>query len=765
MSLITEALWIGADEQVSAPAGRRPTTWFRQVFDAAVPSAPARLRITAHGIYEAHLNGRRVGDLELTPGWTQYEHRLQVQVFDVTGLLQDGANELLVEVSDGWWRGQVGLFRAHDQWGDTTGLLAEIELADGRVVAATGPEWAWAGSAHLADLIEGETLDLAHPGPQGEWRPVRLADYGTANLVVSPAPPVRRIQELPARSIRRVGHGQVVDFGQNLTGWARLRRLGAAGSVLTVTYGEALDPTGDVTQANIVPDVPMLTHPLSAGQVDTIVVGDDRDAVAEPRHSTKGFRYLRVEGLDHDLAAEDATAVVVHTDLRRTGTFACSDGRINRLHDAADWSFRGNACDVPTDCPTRERAGWSGDWQVFFPTAAFLYDVAGFDRKWLRDFVAGQDADGILPNLAPEAPAEGASGPTGFLRGSAGWGDAIAILPWEHHLAYGDPSVFEEAWPALVAWLDRAQRMAREARHPTREAARPEPLPHEAYLWDTGFSFGEWLEPEPEVDRLGFPAWLAADKADVATAYLRRSTDLAARIAAVLGKRAEAEAYARYSQRTAQAWAAEFVDDEGRVSPVTQASCVRALAFDLVPDASRGTVADQFVDLVHAAGDHLTTGFLSTALLLPVLADAGRAELAYTLLFQDTAPSWLHMIDRGATTIWERWEGYDASGMPSQSHNHYSKGAVASFLHRYAAGIRPLEPGYRRFAIAPVPDDRLDWAEARHESPHGRIRSRWERTGDGIVLEIEVPEGTACEVTPPGGATIVVGPGSHRLPS
>ncbi|WP_375387042.1 family 78 glycoside hydrolase catalytic domain [uncultured Amnibacterium sp.] len=758
------ARWIEPAEEDPVAPGSRPTHWFRTVLPASRGPASARLRITAHGIYEAWIDGRRVGDAELTPGYTQYDRRLQVQTFDVTDLLAAEAEHVVeVEVSDGWWRGQVGLFHATDQWGARTGLLAQLELtdADGTLrTVVTGDGWTSAPSRHLADLIEGETLDLARPGPRGARRPVAVAGHGVADLVASPAPPVRRVQDLPARSVRRVGTGQVVDFGQNGNGWVRLRGLGAAGSRLTLTYGEALDPSGDVTQVNIVPDVPMLPHPLSAGQVDHVLVGDDQDAVAEPRHSTKGFRYVRVEGLDHELATGDITAVVVHTDLEPRGTFSCSDERLDRLHEAAVWSFRGNACDIPTDCPTRERAGWSGDWQLFLPTAAFLFDVGGFALKWLRDFVVHQDADGALASTAPEPPFEGAGGPVGMMRGSAGWGDAIAILPWEQHLATGDVDVLAEAWPALERWLERAMTAARDHRHPTREGA---PLDHEPYLWDTGFAFGEWLEPEPEVERLGFPAFLAADKSDVATAYLRHSTRLAARIATALGRDEDASRYAAYSERVAVAWATEFVGADGLVLPANQANCVRALAFDLVPAAARAAIAAQLADLVRDAGGHLTTGFLSTPLLLPVLADAGLAELAYDLLLQDSWPSWLGMIDAGATTIWERWQGYDADGMPSQSHNHYSKGAVIGFLHRYTAGIRPLEPGYRRFAVRPVPTARLDRAEATHDSPYGRIRSAWRRTPTGILLEVEVPPGATCEVTPPGGATVVVGVGTHRF--
>lgn len=727
--------WISPHEPVRAAAGHRPTHLLRGRFTG---SGAATLRITAHGVYEAFLNGVRVGDHELTPGYTEYGHRLQVQSFEVE--LQ-GANELVVELSDGWFRGQVGLFRSADQWGQRTALWAEI---DG--VMATGANWESAQTSHLADMIEGETVDLRETDWQ--WHPVDVVDLPT-DFVISDAPPVRRIEELVPTVTAR-GDDWIVDLGQNITGWVRLDNPGPRDARLTLTYGEELGPDGDVTQVNIIPDVPFLPHPLSAGQVDHVI--SDGSRAFEPRHSTKGFRYVRIEGLAE---RPRIVGVVAHTDLRRTGTFECSSPDLNALHDAAVWSFRGNVVDIPTDCPTRERAGWTGDWQIYIPTAAYLYDVAGFSTKWLKDLAVAQWENGVVPNMAPAPRSEVAEGPAAGANGSAGWGDAAIIVPWEQYLAYGDTAVLLDNWPMMVRWIDYVRSAAEGGRHPSRAGDKQ---PHEQYLWDTGFHWGEWLEPMRAGESVDFPALLKADKGDVGTAFYRRSTDLLSRIARVLGRE---DPYTELSARVREAWQTEYVKPDGTVSPNTQATCVRALAFDLVDD--RATVADQLARLVREAGDHLTTGFLATPDLLPVLAGNGHPDVAFDLLMQRTWPSWLGMIDAGATTIWERWEGWTADGQPHESHNHFSKGAVIGFLHRHVAGIRPTSPGYGTFVIEPLPGA-LTWATGSLQTRHGVITSSWRLDG-GFVLEADVPPGTTCTATLPDGSTHTLSPGHHSLRS
>jgi alpha-L-rhamnosidase len=748
---------------IEAASPRDANHVLRRTFSLEQPTSRARLYATAHGIYEVFLNGCRVGTLELTPGFTSYPVRLQVQTYDVARMLRVGTNLWEVVLTDGWFRGRTGFTQARNGYGDKLAFLAQLHADD--IIVTTGPEWeSGAGPIQTADLMAGQSEDRRIV--PGMWRPVTIGDYDLSRLVCSPAPPVRRIQELQPVAVGRIGpERHVVDFGQNINGWVRLSGLGPKGSDIRLCHGEIVDAEGDVSQENLHGFDPATGSILDVGQTDTVVSAGAEDDTFEPRHTTHGFQFVRIDGLPGRLDPYHISGVVVHTDLRRVGSFQCSDPRLNRLHDAAEWSFRDNACDIPTDCPQRERAGWTGDWQIFLPAAAFLYDVGGFSTKWLRDLASEQLPDGRIPNFAPDPHRYSETpSPLPIEPGSSGWGDAIVMVPWEMWRVYGDDAILAEMWPSMVAWLDYCAKQARENRSESRRARHPEPPPHEAFVWDTGFHWGEWLEP-------GAPSFPmpGADHSAVATAYLCHSARLMSRVAGLLGYDSEREKLEDYSASVLEAWQREFVSDEGVLDPNTQATYVRSLAFDLIPTVMRQRVADHLVELIRRAGTHLGTGFLSTPYLLPVLADTGHVDIAYDLLFQDTPPSWLWMIKQGATTIWESWGGDQGGGMVSSgdefsvsSRNHYSKGAVVSFLHRYVAGIRNLDshPGYRRFRVQPVLDPRLDWARATHESPYGLIESSWRREGQHILLNVTVPPGSLAEVVLPDGTSREQFPGT-----
>jgi alpha-L-rhamnosidase len=755
------AAWVSPTAEPGQP-GHRPAYRLRGEVRVDRPVRRARVHATAHGVYELALDGVRLGGEELTPGFTEYDHHTQVQTHDVTAALTPGPHVLEALLADGWYRGQVGILRAADQWGATTALLAQVHLEydDGTTtVVGTDATWRWATSHVLtADLIEGQREDRRLTAAEPEWHAVAVPDRGYDALVCSPAPPVRPVEELRPSSVTRLRDDvHVVDLGQNVNGRVRLALDGVpTGTEVRLTHGEALGPDGDVTVEHLRPAMPFLPAPLSAGQVDSVVSAGRAGDVFEPRLTTHGFRFVRVEGHPGPLRPADVTGVVVHTDLRPAGGFRCDVEVLDRLHDAAVWSFRGNACDIPTDCPTRERAGWTGDWQLYVPTATYLYDVAGFSLKWLRDLAATQWEDGTLGNMAPMPVAER----SGFLRttnGSAGWGDAIVLVPWELHQEYGDVAVLRETWPAMVRWLDRAERVAATGRHPDRTR---EPRPHERYLWDTGFHWGEWLEPGGEP--ADFAAFIAADKADVATAYLSWTARHAAAVARVLAERESAERFAALAEAAADAWRTEYVGADGRLTVPTQANLVRALRFGLVPGELRQQTADHLAALVREAGTHLGTGFLATPDLLPALADHGHLDLAYELLLQDTEPSWLAMIARGATTVWEHWDGIDADGVPHESLNHYSKGAVVSFLHGYVGGLRRTSPTWRTFRVEPRPGGGITEAATHHDTPHGRAAVAWSARGT-FRLEVTVPPGCLATVALPSGRTEQVGPGEHRL--
>ncbi|GAA1768678.1 glycoside hydrolase family 78 protein [Pseudarthrobacter sulfonivorans] len=767
------AQWIGPDEpEVPAP-GARPGYALHKTFTLDAAPETARVYATAHGIYELFLNGQRVGDQQLTPGSTSYNTTLQVQTYDITAPLRPGINTVTAVLTDGWYRGTFGYTRDADMYGTQTAFLAQLELVSGDSRTVIGTDSSWLVSATeivSADLMGGQRIDFRMPhAPDGSAPPasaavVRDGSYGTLTGPV--APPTRIVQELAPVSIARLADGhQVVDFGQNIHGWVRLTRLGAAGETVTLVYGEALDSNGDVTQDHLRPhDFKRPGQFLSAGQVDEVTATGGPGEVFEPRHTTHGFQYVSVRGLPVDLAPEDMTACLVQTDLEPLGTFTCSDSRLNKLHEIVQWSLRGNACEVPTDCPQREKAGWTGDWQLFVPTAAYLYDVTGFSRKWLNDVRADQWENGVIANISPSpGPATTAADFMAFVNGSAGWGDAIVMVPWELYLATGDAGILAENWDAMTRWLDFVRTTAESRRHPVRAAAGPVPANHEKYLWDTGFHWGEWMEPDgPEPDLF---AARSADHGIVATAYYRNSTALMARIAGALGHKEEAAALTELSENVRQAWEAEYVDDAGQVTEPSQANCVRALAFNLVGPGRRAPVTSQLVSLIRAAGTHVGTGFLATPYLLPVLADNGELDLAYELLMQDSEPSWLAMVDRGATTIWELWNGLDADGTPHQSLNHYSKGAVVSFLHRYTAGLSqaPGSAGNERIIIEPRPGAALTSAATSHRGPQGLIEVQWTMDDGGLQLRAAVPPGTTAEVRLPGGRAAVVGSGTHHF--
>ncbi|WP_328472194.1 glycoside hydrolase family 78 protein [Actinoplanes sp. NBC_00393] len=738
-----QAEWIRPHEPVIAEPGNRPAYLLRTVFTLTAPGRHARLRFTAHGIVEAFCNGVRVGDEELTPGFTAYRSRLQVCDQDVTDLLREGRNVLTAVLSDGWFRGRHGFLRTADGFGDRTALLAELTVshADGsRTVIGTGGAWESRPAWFTADLMDGQREDRraahawhsVHPEP-GE---------GYAQLTVPIAPPVRRIREIVPVSVARLASGShVADLGENINGWIRLTNIGPVDTSLTLTHGEILDAGGSVTTDHLrAPDF-VNGGFRPAGQVDSVISAGRAGDVFEPRHTTHGFRYVQIDGHPGPLGPDDLRGVVVHTDLARTGTFACSDARVNRLHENAVRSFLGNACDIPTDCPQRERSGFSGDWQIFQPSAAFTHDVAGFSAKWLRDLAADQWADGTITNVSPDP---GGPSPLRATNGSAGWGDAIVLVPWQLWQAYGDRGVLAEHYPAMRAWVDRCALLAATQRHPSRPALV---RPHDRFLLDTGFHFGEWLEPgvEPHLDP-------HADHGIVATAYLHQSARLLASIAELLGHADDARSYGALAAGTLSAWQTEYLLPDGRLTRPSQANYVRALAFGLVPSALRPAVAGHLVALIEAADFHLGTGFLTTGLLLPTLADNGHASVAHRLLMSTGVPSWLEMVDRGATTVWERWDGVGADGTAQMSLNHYSKGAVIEFLHTHVAGLRILSPGYRRFLISPVP--LFDWAQAVHQTPYGTAAVSWRRTPTHLTVEAQVPPGTTAvlrdETLPPG---------------
>lgn len=771
--------WLAVPKADGERRGHLPAHVFATEFHVDAPVVQARLYATALGVYTATVNGARVGTTELAPGSTSYDLTLYAQAYDVTDLVAVGSNSLELTVSAGWYRGEVGAFRIPAEWGETPGVRAELHLAraDGTVqVVASGGSWTVAPSPVVAaDLMEGQTTDLmvapAAPVPA-------IVDSVEAPAITwSPAPPVRVIESRAAVASWQVdAHTWVLDFGQNASGWVAITALGAAGVRTSIDYAEFAVPGGDIVMSHLD------SHRPGEGTRHFVqhdeVVSDGSGATFEPRHTIHGFQYVRVvrEAATFDPAT--VTMQVVHSDLTPTGVFACSDPDLERLHQIAEWSFRGNAVDVPTDCPTRERLAWTGDYQVFAPTATRLFDVSGFTRKWLRSVRDDQLPDGRIANFSPDGRRIKIKldDQLAMMTGSAGWGDAIVLVPWEMYLSYGDATVLEENWEAMVRWVEWTHESARTARHHSRLQRSQTPADHEQYLWDGSFHWGEWTEPVPRKQD-GSRAnplqdnpmqWFMADKGEVGTAYLYLSTSTLGQIARVLGREDDAARYTALAERVRDAWRTEFLSSAGRTVGDTQAGYVRALSFGLIPEDQVSAAAERLVELIHAADDHLTTGFLATGRLLPVLTDTGHADVAATLLRQRTEPSWLNMVDRGATTIWEDWDGVDVHGVPHESLNHYSKGAVIRYFHTHVLGLRQEadSAGWARFEVAPTPLAGLEWARGHHDTPLGRISVEWRIVDDEIEVTIDspaaahgrlvMPDGTSVELT--AGATVVRGP-------
>ena len=784
MGLLEESNWIASwiePDREEDPQERHPAPFFRHEFALDGEVISARLYITAHGVYRAHLNGRVVGDAVLTPGFTSYHHRLQVQSYDVTAALRRGRNALGAIVGDGWWRGTAGIER--NVYGTRLGLLAQLHvtLANGgeRAIGTDGEWTSSTGPILRSDLRDGEIYDarLEMPGwdePDFEqtWQPVRVADHSKANLVAPIAPPVRRRERLRPVAILKTPSGQtVVDFGQNIAGRVRLTISGPANKAILLKHGEALDQEGNFSMKHLQLPLPGAQELLQ--EVRYTLSGRGTESF-EPLFTFHGFRYALAEGFDPSLDVIEAVAL--YSDLDVIGEFECSDPRLNQLQSNILWSQKGNFLSIPTDCPQRERNGWTGDAQLYARTGLFLMDARNFYRKYLLDLAVDQHDSGLVPNLIPD-PAK-PRGRRSFFRslaaktaGAAGWGDAAVILPWTLYRMTGDIETLRRQYPSMKRWVAYVEANARKI--PWYKAANPafwldgakrrrEPL-----VWDNRYHWGEWLEPGDfnSVAAMmgGFVRRMLFSAPEVATAYFAHSTRLMAETAGTLEFPNEAEEYRRLSDRVRQAFIEEFVTPDGRVGADKQASYVRALHFDLLPEKLRPAATARLIELIRKAGTHLGTGFLSTPFLLPVLAETGQLDIAYELLLQDTAPSWLYPLTKGATTIWETWEGIAPDGKVTASLNHYAYGAVGSFLYEYVAGIRPLEPGFRRVEVHPHPGGGLTYARASHTSPYGRIASSWWLKGGNFELEVEIPGGVSADIILPDGSSEQKGAGKHRF--
>ncbi|MFJ6651511.1 family 78 glycoside hydrolase catalytic domain [Microbacterium sp. NPDC091313] len=718
----------------------------------------ARLRTTSLGLHEMEINGIRVGDSLLDPGWSSYASRLRYATHDVSELLRDASAQpggdriaLGAWLGDGWYRGRLGWNdRVRNQWGSRLALLAQLEIhyVDGTAeIIGSGERWrAHRGPILRSGIYDGERYDSAglplgwsRPGfDDSTWQQVEVLPRPTAELVAPDGPPVRVTEVLhPVETVYPDGGSTRFDFGQNLVGRLRVRAARVGQEGLRIRHAE------------VVQDDELALRPLrTAEALDTWwppVEGDDGFTWA-PRFTFHGFRFADIEGLPKGHGPDDIVAEVIHSDMQRTGWFRCSDARLQRLHDNVVWSMRGNFVDVPTDCPQRdERLGWTGDLQVFAPTAAFLFDCSGVLRSWFKDLAADQRDDGSVPFFIPTVPElEFEPGFTSI------WGDVATLTPWDLYEAFADPDMLAEQYPAGRRWVEGLRSIAQD----------------EVLVLDQ-FQFGDWLDPSAPVDK----AHLAkANPQLLATAYYQHSSATLAKAARVLGENEDATRYAELAERIRKAFLAEFSRSAGTLVDDAQTSYAIALTFGLFDETDIPIAGQRLAALVRERGHRIGTGFAGTPVICQALADAGFLDDAYAMLMQTECPSWLYPVERGATTIWERWDSLKTNGRVNDSSmtsfNHYALGAVADFLHRTVAGLAPAAPGYERILFRPRPGGSLTSAGAEHLTPFGRASIDWcIRDGHRMQVSVCVPVGASArlDLDELGGGEYELLPGRHEV--
>ncbi|MEK3878850.1 glycoside hydrolase family 78 protein [Paenibacillus sp. FSL M7-0420] len=734
MGLLSPEEWTA--EWITAPLAclaedAEQSPLLRGSFQVERPLARARIYVTSLGLYELELNGVRVGDTYLNPGWTSYSHRLQYQTYDVTEQLVVGDNVAGAWLGNGWYKGNLGWEHRKHIYGSRTALLLQLHLTyeDGtEQIIGSGPQWKVSpGPLLMSELYHGETYDarlaqhgFSTPGYDDTlWLAAEILPYAKNILLAQENDPVRAVQELaPVALIRTPAGETVLDMGQNMVGWLRFTVDGAAGQEYQLRHFEVLDQQGNVYTENL----------RTARQTVTYIAGGGGRESFQPRFTFQGFRYVQLIGFPDPLDLQDFTGVVLHSDMEPTGTFTCSDALLNQLQHNILWGQKGNFVDVPTDCPQRdERLGWTGDAQMFIRTAAYLMNVAPFFSKWLGDLAADQREDGGVPYVIPHVLGEEA-------HSSAAWGDAAVICPWTVYQCYGDKRILEQQYSSMKGWVEYIRRQGTDE-----------------FLWNTGDHFGDWLGLDAKADsHVG-----ATDRNYIATAFYAYSVQLMEKTAKVLGRTEDVENYSQLHHQVKDAFNQAYILPAGEKGPATQTACVLALMFGLVEGSAKDRTVARLIQLLEASGYHLTTGFVGTPYLNLVLADAGHYEAAYKLLLQTDYPSWLYPITRGATTIWEHWDGIKEDGSfwsaSMNSFNHYAYGAVGDFLYRHVAGIEQTEegPGYKQFLIQPHPGGGLTSAAASLESMYGTIRSEWTIDSGTIGLIAVIPPNTSATVLLP----------------
>lgn len=757
------AKWISGD-YIPKKNQRYPVDHFRKEFGTVGTIKKARLYASACGLYEARLNGKRVGTFVMAPGCTDYRKRIQYQTYDVTKMLQRNAEErqcagekrgtlqtLELELADGWFRGSSGCYGVTNVYGRRTSLICQLELTyeDGKTeVIGSDRSFRWSndGPVRFQDLKDGEVYD-ANRRPQYKGYAAEVEEK--RNLTASNQVEVKEQEHFKAKLFTTPKGDRVLDFGQNIAGFVSFRIRGKTGQKIRLLMGEMLDKDGEFTQKNfqvykpekefgklkemmfVIGKGEKLKHLQPTPKQEILFTcsgGEDRYKTS---YAVFGFRYAKIE-TDVPFRPEDFEAIAVYSDLEQTGAFRCSNEKVNKLYENTLWSMKGNFLDIPTDCPTRERLGWTGDAQIFFDTGAYMMNIAPFFRKWMQDMADGMMKNGVVPAVVPYAGLEMMYNNTGA---SAGWGDAAVILPYRFWKRYGDRQVMETYYEKIAR--PYAEFMIAHTGHSDKKDAKKNPW--NAYVYEKGMHLGEWLEPEEFQDNVA--AGKTQKQTEVATAYFHYSMTLLSEMAEALGKKEEGKKFRDYAEGSKKAYECLYLKD-GAPDTDRQAKLVRPLAFGLGDLSRRKALEKRLFEAAERRRYRIGTGFLSTPFVLHVLTEAGNVEAAYRMLENEEAPGWIFEINQGATTIWEDWEG-------TVSRNHYSPGSVCQWLFDTAAGIRIA--GENHFQIEPRPGGSLREVTASYASLYGKVCVHWEEQEGKILYDVEIPDNTTAELVLPGG--------------
>lgn len=751
-----------------------PATMFRKSFQLKRNVKNARLYATCHGIYRLTVNGTRPDDRELAPENSSYAHLLHYQTYDVTRLLASGENAIGIYVGDGWYCGpktipNIKKFKpAH-----AVLFQLEVEYADGSQETVCSDETVKTsyGPVLFSDLFAGEKYDANKEIPgwdkpgfrDADWRPVKIADYGYDKLQAQAGAVVRPIMELPVKRIYTSSKGEtILELEQNIAGRLRIHVNAPKGTEIQIDHFEATDTEGNYFN-NIMSDVGGV-----GGGCDqrVIYVSNGKEALYEPIFSFHGFQYARITGWP-GVKPEDITAVVLSTDKENLGTFECSDPRLNRLYENTRWSQRSNMISIPTDCPQREKTGWTGDIQIYAETAQLNEDVTPLLTRWMKSVAADQGENGAVPITVPYekhyiqmAKNYGTIMHNKGLAASAGWGDAAVIVPWHLYQTTGNIEIFKQQYDSMKRWCDYIITTAR-----TQRGSRKLPEEIDQYLWNTGFHFGDWLVPSLTKDgynTLQLLKMINLTKQFTAPVYGWYSVSSFAKAAGLIGKEEDAKQYQRVADKMKHAISYGLVDENGNMPVDLMGAYVLPLYFDLVPEKHKKRFGEHLVKMIHDNGGCLDTGFLGTPFLLDALCKAGYEEEAYKLLYQEKCPSWLYEVKMGATTIWESWYSFKEDGTPlPMSLNHYAFGCVDSWMFRYIAGMDRLEPGFEKILIQPRPDESLTYAKRSYFCEYGLIETDWHKSGKQFCLNVTIPCNTTAVIVLPNGERYETGSGKY----